>query len=71
VRKSGTREAYARISLLTRLRATASKAFVTFALHELDDGTEIRYESRHYRRGRGTGVPFELAHLQLGTLVHS
>eukprot|EP00966_Prymnesium_polylepis_P027359 633064-Prymnesium_polylepis.1 len=38
------------------MRSVGHRGFVTEALHELDDGTEIRYESRNYRRGRAPKV---------------
>ena len=48
--------AYAQTPLVSHMESTGSRGFVTFALHELKDGTLIRYESRHYRRGRAPEI---------------
>ncbi|KAL1527087.1 hypothetical protein AB1Y20_015770 [Prymnesium parvum] len=47
---------YARTPLLTLLRTTGPRRFITSALHTLEDGTQIRFESRNYRRGRAPEI---------------
>lgn len=54
----GARAAYAMTPLVAHLRSIEDPffGFVSEALHELQDGTVVRFESRHYRRGRAPEI---------------
>lgn len=51
-----TAHSYARTSLLTLLRTAGPHDFITTASYTLDDGTQVRFESRHFRRGRAPEI---------------